>query len=83
MDFAAVKGLAVLVDMLVCGRGEPVYLGYLKLFGYFCTQVQRVGVVVGIRVVDETQIEPALLLEMVRSHTSRLTPTARRAYSPS
>lgn len=62
LDVAAIKGAFLLMNTLVGGGWKSVDLGHLQLLRHLGADVQRVGVVVGIRVVDQPHVEPALAI---------------------
>ena len=50
MNLFAIKGTRLVVDMLGRGGGETIYFGDLQIFRDFCTNVERVCIVIRVLV---------------------------------
>lgn len=64
VNLVAIKRTGFVVDLLIGGGRETVYLCHFKVFGNFGAEIQRVGVVVRIWMIMYTEIKPTLYLEL-------------------
>lgn len=62
----AVKLALLIVDPLAWSNGQAIDLDDFKVFGYLCTKIERIGIVVQIMVFRQTEIEPALPIVSLR-----------------